>query len=192
MPRKKKGPGDPDVVAQVASVAGTELSDLEKLKAQIADLEAKLAIEKKARGAAEQAALEAAESQANGLMQQTEVMEVPTGKKVKVQVGNGYETVGYKDDGRPILRPKFKTEERPTFFYKINLPPVGGIGLTTNGMPLYHGTVYEFDIDTLRDVKSRVYAVWKHDADIHGSDENVYRKPQPKQMSMKTGRVVRL
>jgi len=183
-------PGEPpETVAKVASISGTNGDDVKALLEQIADLKAKLAIADKERTASEQTALELAESQGNGLMQQTTIQEIPTGKKMKVQRLDHYETTGYKDDGRPILKAKWKTEEVPTFFYKIDLPPVGGLGLTINGLPLYHGTVYEFDLDSLRMVKDLVHKSWKHDADIHGTDENVYRKPENRQISMKTGRI---
>lgn len=194
MPRKyvrktPEGEPNPEVKTEVASVAGTSGEDVKKLLNEIEGLKEKLAISETKRTEGEKAALAAAESQGMGLMMQTNIMEVPTGKFIDIQVLDHYETVGYKDDGRPILKPKFKREKSPTFFYKIDLPPVGGIGLTINGMPLYHGTVYEFDIHSLRTVKDMVYRVFKHDADIHGSDENAYRKPDSKQISMKTGAI---
>jgi hypothetical protein len=195
MPRKyvrkteSTGTDAPEGVAKVASLAGTSRDDVKALLAQIEDLKGKLELEQRARGEAEQAALELAEAQGNGLAQQTTIQEIPTGKKIKVQKLEAYETVSYKDDGRPILKPKFRSEDVPTFFYKIDLPPVGGLGLVLNGMPLYHGTVYEFDLDALRTVKDMVFKCWKHDADIHGTDENVYRKPQNKQISMKSGAI---
>jgi hypothetical protein len=195
MPRKKKvldpATGEGEAVQKVASIAGTSGDDVAKLLKQIEGLKAQLEIETEARTEAEQATLDAVQAQGLGPLQSA-VEERPTGKKIKVQKLDCYETVGYKDDGRAILRPKFKEAEVPTYWYKIDLPPVGGIGLTINGMPLYHNTVYEFDIDTLRSVKDMVHKVWKHDRDIHGSDENLYRKPQPMQMSMKTGAVSRV
>lgn len=181
--------GAPEAKMEVASTAGTSGEDVKKLLAEIAGLKEKLAVSEQTRGESEKAALAAAEAQGANLMMQSNIMEVPTGKKIKVQKLDHYETVSYKDDGRPILKPKFKTVEVDTYFYKIDLPPVGGVGLTINGMPLYHGTVYEFDIDSLRTVKDLVFKVWKHEADIHGSDENLYRKPEPKQISMKSGRI---
>lgn len=194
MPRKyvrktPEGEPDPEMKTEIASVAGTSGEDVKKLLKEIEGLKEKLAISETKRTEGEKAALAAAESQGMGLMMQTNIMEVPTGKFIDIQVLDHYETVAYKDDGRPILKPKFKREKSPTFFYKIDLPPVGGIGLTINGMPLYHGTVYEFDIHSLRTVKDMVYRVFKHDADIHGSDENAYRKPDSKQISMKTGAI---
>jgi len=102
--------------------------------------------------------------------------EVATGKLVKVRRLAKYKIAGYKEDGREILRPEFKTVELPTFFYKINMPPCGGSDMKINGMPLYHGATVELDIDTLRTVKDMVFRMWAHDREIHGSDENFYRK----------------
>ena len=187
MPRKKATEG---TEAKVASIEETSGEDVTKLLAEIKDLRSKLEVEKAARTEAETQALQSAQAQMTGVMQGA-MQEVPTGKKIKVQVLESYETVGYKDDGRPILRAKFKQAERPTYFYKIDLPPVGGLGLTVNGLMLYHNTVYEFDIDTLRSVKDMVYRVWAHEASIHNSDENAYRKPQPFVVNGKTGQVLR-
>lgn len=184
--RKPKEGEENDALAAVASIEQTSSSDVQKLLDEIAGLKEKLAVSETARGAAETSALE--QAQAQGVMMQSGIVEVPTGKKIKVARLDRYETVSYKDDGRPILKPKFRQEEVPTFFYKIDLPPVGGLGLTINGMPLYHNTVYEFDLDTLRTVKDMVYKCWKHDSDIHGSDENQYRKPTNTTLSMRATR----
>ena len=161
--------------AEVASIKSVAPDEKAKLLAEIADLKAKLGVSEEARSEQEKRALELAEQQA-GVMQ-IAVQEVPTGKKVKVQRCKEYETVGYKDDGRPILKPVFHTVELPTFFYKIDLPPVGGDGLKVNGLLLAHGAVMEFDLDTLRSVKDQVAKVWEHERNIHGTDENVFRKP---------------
>lgn len=163
-------------LVKVASVEHTEPSEVEKLLAEVSDLRAKLAEANAGRSEAERAALAASEAQMSGLIH-NHIQEMPTGKTIKVPKCTGYKTVGYKDDGRPILRPEWSEEEVPTFFYKIDLPPVGGIGLFTNGVPLYHGTVYELDLHTLRDVKSRVWQCWNHEASIHKSEENAYRRP---------------
>jgi hypothetical protein len=88
---------------------------------------------------------------------QRDIQEVATGKTVKVKRAPwirsgkpGYKVVGYKDDGREILKPSSKDVELPTYFYKIDMPPVGGDRPQDERRPFYHGTVYEFDIDTLR------------------------------------------
>lgn len=179
----RKAPAAPSAEshAAVASVKDVKPTDLEKLLAEIADLKQQLAVSDKARSVAETQALALAEAQA-GVMQ-IAVQEVPTGKKVKVQRCKGYKEVGYKDDGRPILKPEWETVEEPTFFYKIDLPPVGGDGLKVNGLPLAHGAVMEFDIHTLRSVKEMVFRCWDHERNIHGTDENVFRKPTERTLS---------
>ncbi len=180
---KKKGSTQKvvDGVAKVASIKDVAPDDVAKLLTEIADLKAQLKVETAARGEAEAAALEAA--QAQGSLLQTEVQEVPTGKKIKVKRANGYKVTGHRDDGREILKPIWKDVELPTFFYKIDMPPVGGTDFKINGVPFYHGTVYEFDEDTLRSVKEIVYRLWDHDRQIHGSDENFYRKQQKPRLS---------
>ncbi|OYV42986.1 MAG: hypothetical protein B7X10_06490, partial [Burkholderiales bacterium 21-58-4] len=111
------GEPNPEVVTEVASVKGASGDDVKKLLAEIAGLREKLAVSEKSRSEGEKAALAAAESQGAGLMMQSNIMEVPTGKNIDIQVLDHYETVSYKDDGRPILKPRFKTEKSPTFFY---------------------------------------------------------------------------
>lgn len=173
-------PGDPGVVADIVDVDGVSKSDLRKLLQRIDDLESKLKVAEQGRSEAEQRALDSAKA---GIHLPNGPEEVPTGKMVKVKRLDKYETVGYRDDGRPILQPKFKTVEIPTFFYRIDMPPCGGTDLKINGQPYYHGGTYEYDIDTLRTVKDIVFRTWKHDADIHGTDENAYRPQQRPRLS---------
>ena len=186
-PNKKKNPGrkprhvravkldtpTADAFAQVASTSGADSGDLAKLQAEIKNLQSQLDGERVKRTAAEAAALLAAESQ--GMLMQRDIREIPSGKTRTLKRLDRYKVVGHKDDGREILAPVFKDVEVPTFFYKIDLPPCGGTDLKINGTPFYHGTTLELDLDTLRTVKDVVYRCWKHDADIHGSDENAYR-----------------
>lgn len=188
MPRSSKPPGEaPEQHAEVASLKHTAPEDVASLKAQIDDLQRQLGISEEARGSAEKAALAAAEAQ--GTLMQRQITEVPTGRKVKVRRAldeNGrpsYKVVGYKDDGREILKPVFREVELPTYFYKIDIPPVGGMDMKINDVPLYHGAVYTFDQDTLRTVKEMVYRLWRHDADIHANDENFYRRAQSPTLS---------
>lgn len=186
MPFKKRPPKDPaapavETVSKVASIDDVTPDDAKRMLAEIAELRSQLAVEKEKRGEAEQAALEAA--QAQGALLQSEVREVPTGKTVEVQRVKGYKTVGHRDDGRPIKQPIFETVLRPTFFYKIDMPPCGGTHIGINGVAFYHGAVYEFDEDTLRTVKEMVYRTWDHDRSIHGSDENFYRGKQQTRLS---------
>lgn len=129
-----------------------------------------------------------AAAMAQGSFLQRDVAEVPTGRRIAMQKAVGYKVVGHHDDGREIIKPVFKTENVPTFYYKVDLPPCGGSDLKLNGTPYYHGGVYELDLDTLRTVKDMVYRMWKHDAEIHGSDENFYRKPTRVNLSARGGR----
>ncbi len=173
-PRKAKVVAAPqDSYAKVVSTSNVAPDDLAKLQAEVADLQAQLAGEREKRTEAEAAALLAAESQ--GMLQQRDIREVPTGRTRTVQRAKGYKVVGHKDSGVPIMAPVWHDVELPTFFYKIDLPPCGGTDYKINGVQAYHGSTYELDIDTLRTVKDIIYRCWKHDADIHGSDENAYR-----------------
>lgn len=179
--RLKKEKKEAERHAVVASI--TDVSDDAEMRLlkEISDLKQKLAIAETARSAAEQDAL--ATAQAQGALMQRQIEEVPTGKTVKLQRLKEYKIVGHKDDGREILKPVFHTVSIPTYFYKIDMPPCGGVDMKINGASYYHGAVYEFDLDTLRTVKEMMFRLWKHDADIHGSDENAYRKPQRTRLS---------
>lgn len=180
-PKKPKTEGDLDAVVEVASLNSAPTDTREKLLAEVADLRARLEASEAARSEAERTALAAAESQ--GALMQRDIQEIPTGKTVTVKRLKHHKVVGHKDDGREILKPVFHDVALPTFYYKIDMPPCGGTDLKINGTPFYHGAVYELDIDSLRTVKDIVFRTWKHDAEIHGSDENFYRKPNRPQLS---------
>jgi hypothetical protein len=166
---------------EIASVADASPQDVKSLLAQIEGLQAQLAESEEKRTVAQQAALEAA--QAQGMLMQREIHEVPSGKKISVPHLKRYKVVGHKDDGREILKPVFQQVEVETYYYKIDLPPCGGTHMTVNGNELYHGVVVECDVDSLRSIKDMVFRCWKHDAEIHGSDENAYRKPTNRTLS---------
>lgn len=166
----------------VASIAGTSEDDVAALRAQIASLTEQLGA---ARTDAEKAALASAEAQ--GQLMQRDITEIATGKTVTVQRCRGYKTVAYRDDGRPILKPMWEDVELPTYFYKIDIPPVGGVGLMPNGVPMYHGTVYEVDIDTLRSWKEMVARLWAHERNISGSNENFYHRERQPMISARGG-----
>lgn len=154
----------------------TTADELQALRDQVKELEGKLAIANTANE----------ESARRAIFFKDVNEEVPTGDTVKVSRAYKYETVGYKDDGRPILKPVYKEVELPTFMYKINLPPVGGKGITLDGEEFYHGQTYVFDIDRLRTVKEIVHRIRDHEATIHGTDENAYR---PKMNAVFSGKV---
>ena len=63
------------------------------------------------------------------------------------------------------------------WYYKIDLPPIGGTEIKINGEPLYHGTVYKLDLYLLRSIKEIVARAWGHENNIRGSNENAYRQP---------------
>ena len=63
------------------------------------------------------------------------------------------------------------------WWYKIDLPPSGGIEVKINGVAFYHGEQYNIGTDTLRSLKDVVFRCWKHEGDIHGNNENFYRRP---------------
>lgn len=170
----------------LVSVKHVSPDDYQKLVNEIGDLKAQLAGEQVKRSEAENSALKMAESQ--GMLMQREITEVPTGRTKKVRRCNEYKTVGYKDDGREIPKPVWHSIDMPTYFYKIDLPPVGGEAVSINGRKFYHGAVYEFDEDELRSIKDIVFKCWKHDSDIHGSDENFYRKKTQPVINMRASR----
>jgi hypothetical protein len=71
-----------------------------------------------------------------------------------------------------------KMQEVQWWYYKIDLPPSGGIDIKINGVAFYHGEQYKITTNTLRMLKDTVAKCWKHEEQIHGSNENFYRRPQ--------------
>jgi hypothetical protein len=171
-------------VHNIASTRHIEPDKLDALYARLAELEAKLDASELARSDAEKAALAAAEAQGGTLLQRV-VTEVATGRKVKVRRFDRMAEVegAYDAQGRPVYKALMKTVELPVYFYKIDLPPIGGMEITINGVPLYHGAVMECDQDTLRTVKEIIYRLWDHERNINGSNENAYRTPQEQRIS---------
>lgn len=61
--------------------------------------------------------------------------------------------------------------------YRIDLAPNGGTDIKINGIPYYQGQTYKVTTDTLRVLKDTTARGWVHEQQIHGSNENFYRKP---------------
>jgi hypothetical protein len=184
MPRGIKGSGTkPVTIGDGGAGSAGEGSYAEKVSSDLRDkrileLEALLAESEKKRTDAEEKAFKAAAAQ--GMLMQNHIEEVPTGKTViirKLDPKKPYR-VTEDDDGKIKRKPNWIDVEVPTFYYRIELPTSGGFNLTTNQVEFMHGEVYEFDIDTLRSVKERVYRQWQHEASINGSNENAYRRPK--------------
>jgi hypothetical protein len=86
---------------------------------------------------------------------------------------------------KDVKKYKYKKVKVPTYYYNIQLPAGAGICLWTNGVEYYHGETYEFDPNTLAEMKSRVARCWEHEKSIHGDNENAYRKPTNHTLTMK-------
>lgn len=143
---------------------GKKLSNEELLK-KVAELESKLALESVKRGEAEELAYSMAAGKFRGAMAE----EYATGKTVMVSTcTNPWEKKADKQ--------KWLEVEQPTYFYQIDIPKGVGASLSTNGVEFFHGHTYEFDLDTLREIKARVAATWYHERSIHGENENAYKQ----------------
>ena len=142
-------------------------AQLKALQDQIESLQAQLGVEKQARTAAEEMAHATAQASSFTM---TAAEEQPTGKTISINMcANPWE--------RDVKKQIFKDVDIPTFYYNIQLPSGAGWALTTNGIDFYHGETYEVDYHTLVDLKSRVARTWEHEKNIHGENENAYRKP---------------
>ncbi len=138
----------------------------EDLKAEVDRLQAELATSR----------ADATEAQKLAALFQSKEEAVPTGKSVTVTRCKGYEIAGYHDDGRQILRPKWHEVEEPTYWYTIDMPPVGGTDIKLNGREFYHGQTYEVTVDELRTLKEMVHRLWMHERSIHEDNKEVFRK----------------
>ena len=203
MSKKSKGTSGTDVPgsdetqhAQIAAIGdSTSPEAVEKLLREVADLRKQLALAEERRSDAEKAALAAAEAQ--GMLMQREIQEVATGNYVTVlratkEDGSpNYKARAWRDDGRPIMEPIWRKVKLPTYFYKIDMPAVGGMAIRLGEAEYYHGVTYEFDRDTLATIKEMVYRLWDHERSIHGSDENFYRPKQAPTFNFRTGQRLR-
>jgi hypothetical protein len=64
------------------------------------------------------------------------------------------------------------------WWYRIDLAPCGGIDIRVNGVQYVHGETYLFNTNLLRSVKEIISRTWGHEANIHGENENVYKRAQ--------------
>src|SRR5882672_953611 len=109
----------------------TPQDEIDRLKAQVKALEDKLVV---ANTANEDAARRA-------MFFKDVNEEVPTGQTVKVLKAR--KPWAKKEEDQEIVE-----EEVPTFLYKVDMPPVGGVQIMVNQQPLYHGQTYTLDLYT--------------------------------------------
>ncbi len=119
---------------------------------------------------------DATEAQKRASIIQSNEESVPTGKTVMVTRVRGYEESGFHDDGRRILKPKYHEVEEPTFWFTIDMPPVGGTDIKLNGREFYHGSTYEVTLDELRTLMEMVHRLWVHERSIHEDNEKSFRQ----------------
>lgn len=63
------------------------------------------------------------------------------------------------------------------FWYRIDLPPIGGTDIKLCGVAYYHGQQYKVDVNQLRTMKEIVSRTWAHEKAIAGSaNDNAYRR----------------
>jgi hypothetical protein len=145
------------------------MGKLEELQAEVAKLQASLDEANTKKTLAEDMARTMASM--NPLVSGSTVTEEQaTGKTIDVEVcTNPWE----RDEKKYV----YKTVKLPTYFYNIQLPAAAGLCLTTNGREFYHGQTYEFTSMELAEMKDRVAKCWWHEKNIHGENENAYKKP---------------
>lgn len=147
-------------------MARTTEEELKVMQTEVARLQAALGMSEKKRTEAEEMAV--AVSKAGQFVSNTE--EQASGKTVTIEIClNPWE--------RDTKKQKFKEVEYPTYFYTIDMPRGMGTHLTVNGREFYHGQTYEVDTFALTDLKKMVAQCWYHEKNIHGENENAYRKP---------------
>jgi len=152
--------------------------------AELAILRAELDMTRKQLDATK-AQLEAKNAEAEYFVIPNDDGEVPTGRTVSMSICKNPARVN-DDPKKKIVDPIWEDVEVPTYMYRIHMPALGGWDIQLDGAPLYEGQVYELDLHTLRTVKSIIGNLWAHEASVHGNDENMYRKPQHKTLSMKS------
>lgn len=66
-------------------------------------------------------------------------------------------------------------------FY-VNLAP-NADSITINGQAYWHGQTYKVSPALARSLNEMAGNTWKHEAQIHGSDENQFRRPYHRRLS---------
>lgn len=120
---------------------------------RIEQLEKELAAERAARQSSEDNHARTLSEAQNAAIQTSDVREVPAGET---------------DTGVAL------------WWYKIDLPPSGGEAVRLSGLHYYHGETYKVSAAVLSTLKDIVWRAWAHNAEIMGSNENAYRRPQEK------------
>lgn len=102
------------------------------------------------------------------------------GQSMAFQIQNIQEVFSRQEEREEVHprtgEPTGKKKTVDIWWYKIDLPPSGGLNVKLNGQPFEHGQVYEFTTDTLRTVKDIVFRCWAHERSIKGDNENFYRR----------------
>lgn len=75
------------------------------------------------------------------------------------------------------------------YHFHVDLPPSGGTDIRLCGVPYYHGQGYMMNVDQLRSMREIVARTWAHEKTIRGSNENFYRKEAAPVLSGKHGRM---
>jgi len=148
----------------------TTPSELEALRAEVKRLEEALAV---ANTANEDAARRA-------MFFKDVNEEVPTGQKVTRKIAK-------KPWAKTEEDQEWEDVEVDTYLFKIDMPPVGGVQILLNGEALQYGETYTVDLHQLRYLKDVIFRLRDHEANIHGTDENVYRPKTNARFSGRTG-----
>ncbi len=87
-----------------------------------------------------------------------------------------------KAEKKPLKLDDTYTPKEELVEVHINLAP-NAESLTINGMAYWHGKDYKVPPDVARDLNAMAGNTWKHEASIHGENENQYRRPSHRRLS---------
>ena len=144
------------------------------------------------------------DAEGNEIQEQQAIAPVPdeeTPEQLKARIKRLEEALAKSDAGRMIAEEesaRLSAQAQSTLFttnvterfsrktsdgqdlwwYRVDLAPSGGTDIRINGIQYVHGETYEFTTDLLRSVKEIVSRTWGHEANIHGENENVYKRAQ--------------